>query len=171
MCRWWKLYKHPSVARWEVVDGLAVLNWHNLFPSHTQPPSPSSSSSPWPSGAASPPWSSSSSSFCPAGGAGRGGRCSEKATRRPRAKRGKTPRRGKTERQTKGEEEGDRERNRRIKTAFSLALRLTLGIRACGAPSPGRGLFLFSTGHFTSNFLSNCSLWIPYLDQSMGSCQ
>lgn len=49
----------------------------------------------------------------------------------------------------------------------SLALRLTLGIGACGAPLLGPGAF-FPTGHFTSTFPFNHSLWIPDVDQFDG---
>lgn len=118
-----------------------------MFPSHLQPLSPNFSFWRWPSGVVSQVWSSSSSSFCPAGGAGRGDRDSGKGTRRLPAKREKTPQRGKTERKTVGEEEGDRERNRRI-THFLSRSPSNSGDRACGAPPWGLGLFSYWTLHF-----------------------
>lgn len=132
-----------------------------MFPSHRQPPSPNFSSWRWPSGAASPLWSSSSSSFCPAGGARRGRRWSWKGTRRLPAKREKTPPRGKTKTRTEGEEEGDRERNRRITHFLSRSPSVSGDRGSCGAFLP--------TGCFTSTFLFNHNLWIPNLDQLMGS--
>ena len=122
-----------------------------MSPSHLQPLSLSFSFWHWPLGAVSPLWSSSSSSFCPAGGARRGDRGSWKETRRLPAKREKTPLCGKTERERQRERKRGIERGTEESHTSSLALRLTLGIGACGASSRVLGLFSYWT--LTSAFL------------------
>lgn len=91
-----------------------------LFPSQPQPLSLSFSFWRWPLGAVSLLWSSSSSSFCPAGGAGRGDRGT--GTRRIPAKKEKTPLCGKTKRKERGERKRGIERGRRITHFVSRSL-------------------------------------------------